>query len=354
MNDAIWFYLGTYTGPRSKGIYLVRLDAATGALDAPALAGEETNPSFLALHPTRPFLYAVCEATGGAVSAFKTDPVSRTLTRIGHRDSGGAGPCFVSIDPTGRCVMVANYSSAQVASFAVNDDGSLGEMVSNFKHQGTGPIASRQDHAYAHCIMPDPSGRFALSCDLGADRIYVYTLNPQTAVLTPADPPSHGVSPGTGPRHIAFSPCGKFAYVVDELANTVTAMAWDSIDGRLTTLQTIPSMANMPKEYSEENKAAEILVHPSGQFVYASNRGEDSIAIFEVQADHTLKMLGKASTQGKGPRSFGIDPSGRFLVAANENSDSLVAFRIDAKTGGLTPTGHVHHIGRPVCVRFCE
>ena len=355
MSAAIWFYVGTYSGPHSKGIYLVRLDGATGVLDQPALAGEATNASFLVQHPSQPLLYAVCESgQGGGVSAFKVDSISRTLTRLNDRPSGGLGPCHVSIDSTGRCVMVANYSSGHVSSLGVEADGSLGPIVSTLKQEGTGPIAARQDHAYAHSIYPDPSGQYALSCDLGADRIFVYRMKPQGATLTANEPASHAMPPGAGPRHLSFSPCGQFVYVINELANTVSALSWDSGTGTLKTLQTIDSMAVMPSTYSEENKAAEIVVHPGGQYVYASNRGEDSIAIFQVGENHHLKYVSHASTQGKGPRSFDIDPTGRYLVAANERTDSLTAFAIDSQTGGLTPTGHIRNLGRPVCVLFCK
>ena len=355
MSEAIWFYLGTYTGPKSKGIYLVRLDSATGKLDQPALVIEEKNASFLALHPTRPFLYAVCELQGGgSVVAYEIDSVSRTLKRLNSQPSGGNGPCFVSVDGTGRCVMTANYSSAEVASFCIKGDGSVGEKVSGDKHEGTGPIASRQQHAFAHSILPDPSNRYAISCDLGADSLYVYKLNPQAGTLTAGDPPFHKLSPGDGPRHIAFSPDGDHAYVVNELGNSVTTLAWDDDLGRLKTLQTLPTMEKTPETYTEEEKAAEILVHPTGKYVYASNRGEDTIVIYGVQPDHTLKTLGRISTDGKGPRSFGIDPTGRFLVAANERSDSLTAYSIDIDTGLLKTTSHHHGIGRPVCVRFCK
>jgi 6-phosphogluconolactonase len=356
-SQGYWAYFGTYTGPKSKGIYVARFDPHTGTLSEPRLAAETASPSFLAMSPGRDFLYAVNEVDQfdgqktGSVSSFAVDPRSGDLRPINSQPSGGAGPCHLSVDGSGRNVLVANYAAGTIEVLPVDKDGRLGDATTVIQHQGSGPDKQRQQTPHAHSIMLDKAQQFALVNDLGLDRVMVYRFDPRAGKLTANDPPSASVASGSGPRHLAFSPDGKFAYVNNEMALTVTAFAYDAKRGVLRELQTLPTV---PEGTSRAgNSTAEVRVHPSGKFVYVSNRGPDSIAIF--RADPKTGMLtaaGHEPTQGKTPRSLSIDPSGQFLLAANQNSDSVVVFRIDQESGTLTRTGTTVEVPSPVCVEF--
>jgi 6-phosphogluconolactonase len=344
-------YIGTYTGEKSKGIYRADFDAATGELGAPVLVAETPSPSFLAIDPKRRFLYAVNE-TGpvGSVCAYAVDPATGGLTPLNRQSSEGAYPCHVSVDATGRTVMVANYGNGIVASYPVRPDGSLGPAASVIRHDGSGPNKARQEGPHAHSIYPDPGNRRALAADLGADRIYLYDLNPEAGKIEPTAPAFASIAPGSGPRHIAFGKDGKHAYVINEMLSTITVCAYDDATGVLTPGQTVPTL---PEGFGGASTTAEIAVHPSGRFVYGSNRGHDSLAIFSVNArTGRLTLVGFQPTGGKNPRSFAIDPTGAYLLAANQDSDSIVVFRIDSKTGKLTPTGRKASVGLPVCLVF--
>jgi len=350
-------YVGTYTNTgKSQGIYAYRFDSDTGKLTDSGLAGQATNPSFVNIHPNRKYLYAVSEVSGpkgqptGVVAAFSIDPKTAKLTPLNQVPTRGNGPCYVSVDKTGKAAMVANYNSGSVALMPVKADGSLGEATAFDQHDGKGANPRRQGGPHAHSISPSPDNRFALSADLGLDRLYVYKLDPAAGTLTANDPPFASVKPGGGPRHFDFHPDGKFVYVIHEMGSAVTAFSYDKARGAMSELQTI---STLPADFKGENNCADIHVHPSGKFVYGSNRGHDSIAVFAVDARQgTLKLIEHTSTQGKVPRNFGIDPTGKFLIAANQNTNSLVVFRIDQQTGKLTPTGQSVEVGAPVCVRF--
>jgi 6-phosphogluconolactonase len=352
---AMWVYVGTYTGAKSKGIYMLRMDPASGALGPAELAAEAINPSFLAVHPGRRFLYAVSEVSGGAgkpagaVSAFAVDEASGRLTLLNQQPTGGAGPCYVAVDQQGRNALAANYGSGSVCVLPIGADGRLAEASAFIQHTGSGHDPKRQAGPHAHCIDLDPAGRFALVVDLGLDKVFVYRFDPARGTLAANDPPAAPVAPGAGPRHVAFHPSGRFVYVINEMGGTVTAFKYDGQRGTLSEMQ---SAATLPADFHGQSTTAEIEVHPSGRFLYGSNRGHDSIAVFAVNGDGTLKPLGHQPTQGKNPRNFGIDPTGTWLLAANQGSDNVVVFRIDAETGGLTPTGAVVAVGAPVCVKF--
>ena len=352
---AMRVYIGTYTGPKSKGIYLMQLDLATGALSRPELAGEVTNPSFLTLHPNKRFLYAVSEIWGpagkaGTVSAFAIAPDTGKLTLLNQQGSGGAGPCYVSVDKEGKNALAANYGSGSACVLPIGADGRLAAATSVIQHTGSGANPKRQKEPHAHCIDLDPTGQFAMVADLGLDKVMIYRLDAAKGTLTPNDPAFAAVAPGAGARHIAFHPNGRFAYVINEMGGTITVFAYDGQRGAMKELQSVPTL---PADFHGENSTAEVAVHPSGRFVYGSNRGHDSIAIFGVDGEAgTLKVLGHQSSQGKNPRCFGIDPTGTWLLAANQNSDSVVVFRIDPATGGLTPTGATATVSSPVCVKF--
>jgi 6-phosphogluconolactonase len=341
-------YVGTYTGPKSKGIYLMQMDRETGALSEPKLAAEVPNPSFLAIHPMQRFLYAVSEAEG-QVTAFSIANEGM-LAKLNQQPSGGSGPCYISLDPTGKMAMVANYGSGSFESLPIEADGKLGSPASKIQDSGKGPDAARQEGPHGHSINSDPAGRFAFAADLGLDTLFGFRLDPANATLTPNDPPSVKIAPGAGPRHLAFHPSGKFAYLVGEMASTVTAFSYNAHHGVMTELQTITTL---PPDFHGSTTSAEVQVHPSGKFVYASNRGHDSIAVYRVDTGSgKLTSSQIAPCLGKTPRGFRIDPSGRFLLCAHQDSSSIVVFKIDPETGALTPTDHKVNIGSPVCIQF--
>ncbi len=354
------FYVGTYTedGSKSKGIYAYRFDADTDQITPLGLAAETTNPSFVALHPNGGFLYAVNEIgnykgpNSGGVSAFSIDRATGKLTLLNEVPSRGADPCYITVDRTGKYVLVANYTGGSIAVFPVLADGKLGEVSAFLQHTGHGTNPERQEKAHAHSINLSPDNRFAMVDDLGLDELFVYKFDSANGSLTPNDPPFAKLDPGAGPRHFALSPTGKFAYVIAEMQSTVTVFSNDEKTGTLHRLQTISAL---PRDFIGQNDDAEIQMHPSGKFLYASNRGSDTIAVFAIDpSKSTLTSVEFTATQGKIPRSFEIDPTGKFLFAANQKSDNIVVFRIDANTGHLTPTGQVFDVGSPVCVKFLK
>jgi 6-phosphogluconolactonase len=350
-------FLGTYTGTRSKGIYATHLDLASGRPTTPLLAAEVANPSFLAIHPNRRFLYAVGELgsfagrknTGG-VSAFAIAPDTGKLTLLNQQPSGGGGPCHVTVDATGKCVLVANYGGGSVAVLPVQEDGRLGEATAFIQHRGSSVNPRRQEGPHAHGIYLDRPNRFAWVPDLGLDQVLVYRFDAAKGTLTPNEPPFARLAPGSGPRHLAFHPKGAFAYVINELLSTMTVFAADLERGTLSEVQTLPTL---PADFTGQSTTAEVEVHPSGRFLYGSNRGHDSLAVFSIDEQKgTLALLEHVPTQGKTPRNFGIDPTGRYLLAANQGSDNVVVFHVDAGTGRLKPAGHSIEVGAPVCVKF--
>jgi 6-phosphogluconolactonase len=346
-------YFGTYTSAKSQGIYVSRFDWATGRLSAPELAATTQNPSFLAVSPGQHNLYAVNEAgDAGAVSAFAIDAGTGKLTLLNRQGSSGSGPCHLAVDVTGRCLLVANYNSGSIAALPIHADGSLGEATTTIQHAGSSVNPARQAGPHAHFICPSPDDRFALNCDLGLDKVFVYRLDTNAARLSPGDPPFATVAPGSGPRHLTFSPDGKFVYVINEMGGTINVFSYNAANAALTGVQTI---STLPRDFSGKNTAAEIALHPSGKFLYASNRGDDSIAVFAVdQKSGRLTLVEHQSTQGRTPRNFVIDPTGHWLLVENQASDSVVVFALDSDTGRLKPTGQTFAIGAPVCAVFVD
>ena len=348
-------YVGTYTGAKSKGIYSCRMNSA-GQLTSAELAAEITNPTYLAVHPNQKFLYAIGEISkfgdqkAGSVSAFAIDATTGKLTPLNQQSSGGPGPCHIDVDRAGQCVVVANYGGGSVEALPIKADGSLGAPGTFIQHEGTSVNKSRQEGPHGHCIVVDPTQKFALACDLGLDNVLIYKLDPAQATLTPNDPPFAALAPGSGPRHLAFHPNGKFAYVISEMLCTMTAFQWDGSRGALKEFQTI---STVPGQVQKGFSTAEVYVHPSGKFVYGSNRGHDSIVVYACEEKTgRLTLVEHQATQGKTPRHFALDPSGRFLLAENQDSGSIIVFRIDPKTGKLTPTGQKVEVGSPVCAVF--
>jgi 6-phosphogluconolactonase len=352
-------YVGTYTQAmahvqgRAEGIYLYDLDPGTGRLTHRLTVPEVMNPSFLTLSPDRRFLYTVNEAMeingvpGGGVSAFAVDPATGGLTLLSKHSTHGGDPCYISVDHTARCVLVANHGGGSVTVFPILADGSLGPASQVAQHEGHSIDPVNQAQPHGHCVATDPSNQFALCCDKGIDRVLVYRLDPAAAQITLNDAPPGVSRPGSGPRHLSFHPNGQFVYVINEIASTITAFAWDGSQGTLEEIETVPTL---PAGYAGRNSTADIHVHPNGKFVYGSNRGHDSIVIYAIdEATGRMTYVGHEPTRGRTPRNFTLDPSGTYLFAANQNSSTIVTFRIDPATGGLTPTGQVLDTPTPVC-----
>jgi 6-phosphogluconolactonase len=348
-------YFGTYTRKSSKGIYMATLDAASGKLTEPELAGEIPNPSFLALHPNGRNLYAVSESGGattkptGTVSAFSIDAASGKLNKINTVSTKGDGPCHLNVDKTGRALVIANYNSGSTSALPVKADGSLGEAVGFIQHRGSSINRQRQQGPHAHSANISFNNRFLVVADLGLDQVLVFKLDPATAALTPNDPPFVKVKPGGGPRHFTFHPKGKYGYVINEMGSAVTAFNWDAAKGVFTEIQHI---STLPDGFKGTNNCAEVVAHPNGKFLYGSNRGHNSLAVFKIDASGKLTTVGHVPTGGEIPRNFAIAPGGKWLLAANQNTDNVVVFSIDQATGMLTPTGQQIKVEAPVCVRY--
>jgi 6-phosphogluconolactonase len=342
-------YVGTYTGGASKGIYAFRFNAATGKTTEPRLAADSSNPTFLALHPSRRFLYAANENSNGTVSAFAVD-ASGALTLLNSVSSRGSGPCHMAVDRTGKWAFTANYNSGSVAVFPLGPDGRLGEASTFVQLSGSSVNRDRQAGSHAHEVVVSADNRFVLVADLGTDRIVVYEFDAAKGTLTAGTPAFVKSAPGAGPRHLTFSSDGRYVYVLNEIAVSVTVFSFEN--GRLSELQTL---STLPADFAGSKSGAEIVVHPNGKFLYASNRGHDSIALFQIDSSKgTLTSAGYVSTLGKTPRNFAIDPTGAYLLAANQDSGTIVVFRIDPRTGSLTPSGNVVQIPAPVSLVFTE
>jgi 6-phosphogluconolactonase len=349
-------YVGTYTDKASKGIYAYRFDAAKGQLTPLGLAAESVSPSFLVVGPSQQFLYAVNDIpqyegrSSGGVSAFAIDRGTGKLRLLNEVPSGGAGPCFLTVDKTGKYVLVANYEGGSLAVFPILKDGSLGKASASVQHSGASVNPQRQEGPHPHSIYLSPDNRFAISPDLGLDEVFVYRFDAGKGTLQQNNPAFALVSAGAGPRHFAFQPNGKLAYVLNEMQSTVTVFSFDPASGALDVGQTV---STLPDGFTGENNSAELEVLPSGKYLYASNRGHDSIAVFAVNARKgILTPNGYVPTLGKTPRNFAIDPTGSYLFAANQDSDNIVQFQINPNTGSLTPTGQVLQVPSPVCVIF--
>lgn len=345
-------YFGTYTKPdKSKGIYSARYDAATGKLTAISLAAETASPSFLAVHPNGRFLYAVNEQAEGSVSAFAIDRTTGGLKLLNRVSSRGNGPCHLALDHTGKWLFAANYGSGSVAVFPVHPDGSLGESSAFHQHEGSSVNATRQRGPHAHGTFVSPDNRFVLAPDLGLDKVMTYRIDPQ-GTMPPSDPPFFKAAPGAGPRHLAFHPNGKFVYILTEMGINVVACRYDAQRGALEEIQTADAAG---VNRSPSMSGAEIEVHPNGRILYASVRGDNSIAIFAVDpATGRLSAAGRVSTEGKTPRAFTISPDGKYLLAANQDSDSVMTFAIDPRTGALTRTGDPVEVFSPVSIVFVK
>ena len=338
-------FVGTYTEKESKGIYAYSFDAASSELTPLGVAAETSNPSFLAIDPSHRFLYAVNEvqkykdASSGVVSAFaidatKGDRQTGKLRLLNEVASRGADPCYIAFDKTGKYVLVANYTGGSVAVFPVQTDGRIGEASAFIQHTGSSVNRERQEGPHAHWIETTTDNRFAIAVDLGLDELLIYRFDAKTGTLTPNNPPYAKLDPGAGPRHLAFHPSNKYAYVVNELQSTITTFRYDARHGSLHKLKTL---STLPKDFSGSNDTAEIEVHPNGKFLFASNRGEDTIVVFSIDTKTgALRLAGHFPTQGKTPRNFKIDPTGKLLLVANQDTNNIAVFQIDSNSGQLT------------------
>lgn len=347
-------YFGTYDGPKSRGIYVSTWDGETGELGEPELAVEARSPSYLALTPDRQYLLAVNESgtegnAKGAVTLYKIDRETGKLEKRSEQPSQGEGPCHVAVSPNGSVVIVANYGSGSVASYTLSG-GELSTPVSTIQHEGRGPRDDRQKEPHAHSGNFSPDGKYAFFCDLGLDKVLAYQIAPEGGGLQPAVPTFAAVRGGSGPRHFAFHPEGKTAYVINELSSTLSTLTYQAETGRLDVVQTV---STLPSDFKGQNSTAHVAVHPSGKWVFGSNRGHDSIVRFAVDpSTGWTRLVDAVPSGGKTPRNFALDESGKWLLAANQDSDKVVVFRIAASTGALMATGGKVTVGKPVCVVF--
>lgn len=361
-------YVGTYSEPilfgtgqivqgKGKGIYAFHLDPAKGALEPVGVTEGVRNSSYLAFDPARKFLYCVNELkeyegkASGAVSSFRIDQDSGALTWLNTKASHGTDPCHLIVDKTGRNVLIANFASGSVCVLPIAPDGSLNDASCVIQHEGTSVDPKRQAGPHAHAVEIDAQNRFVFVPELGGDKVMIYELHAENGKLTPnKNQPFIKMAPGAGPRQLVMHPSGKFAFLINELNSTMTSYGYDASKGTLSEIQTLPTL---PKDFSGHSSCAEVQMHPSGKFLYGSNRGHNSIVIYGVDlANGKLTLIGHESTRGKIPRNFEVHPGGEFLAAANQDSDNVVMFRIDQQTGKLTPTGSVAEAGTPICVRF--
>lgn len=347
-------YVGTYTAGKSEGIYVYRMDQMTGELRAVSSI-KSINPSFLAIEASKRYLYAVNEVNDfegnptGAVSSFAIHPDMGQLEFINQQPSSGGDPCHLTIDRQRKSVLVANYTGGNISVLPIARDGSLGAPIDVEQHEGSGP-KEQQKGAHAHCIILDRFNRHAFAADLGIDKVMIYRFDRLTGKLSPGKQPSATLHSGAGPRHLTFHPNGKYLYVINELDSSLTTFKYDASSGTLRPFETI---STLPRDFSGTSYCADVHVSPSGRFLYGSNRGHNSIVVFEIDnRSGRLRQIEHVSTEGKWPRNFTIDPSGRFLLVANQHTDNVVTFKIDPQSGRLTPTGQIAEIPTPVCLKF--
>ncbi|MCE9530117.1 MAG: lactonase family protein [Planctomycetes bacterium] len=352
--ERLWVFIGT-GGGTAKGIYRCEMDVATGKLSNLELAAEASSPNFLAIHPNGKFLYAVGQIKvdgkpQGGVLAFGLDAKTGKLTKLNEEAAGGGGPCHVSVDRAGKNVLIANYGGGSVNAYPVGEDGMLKSASSFIQHAGASGDPKQKPLPRAHSVNVSKDNRFAIVADLGLDKLLVYKLDSATGKLTPNDPPACETKLGAGPRHFAFHPTQPLAFVINELNSTLSSLSYDAEKGTLKTLKTV---STLPEKYQGPNSTAEVVVHPSGKFVYGSNRGHNSIAAFKLdEKTGDLSFISHTNEGIKTPRNFNIDPTGKFMIVGSSASNALVTFKIDQATGELKSTGQSVEVGAPICVKF--
>jgi 6-phosphogluconolactonase len=346
----MFVYFGTHRSGTNVGFSLGHFDTDTGALTKPEFLIQSPAPAYFVIHPDGLHLYTCNSGSPGEVSAYEIEPHTGQLKFLNRVPAGGTDTSYVSLDQTGHYVLAANYSGGNIAVFAIKPDGSIGERTGFMQHTGSSVNPQRQTHAYAHSIIVDPSNRFALVADLGLDKVFVYRFNAQNGSLTPDDPPFVNIKPGSGPRHVKFHPNGRWVYVISEIASTVTAFNWDSANGTLAEFQ---SVSALPADFKGTSTCAEIMVHPNGKFLYASNRGDDSLAVFAINpTTGELTPVEHVPSGGKTPRNFAFDPTGKWIICSNHDSNNAFVFRVDENTGKLKQIGGPVSVPYPFCERF--
>ncbi len=355
-NKKMLLFIGTYANAEDDSIFIYQMDRLTGNLDFSGSIKGIENPSYLAISPDHQFLYAVNEVTGfqgqawGTVSSLAIDLKARTLKFLNKKSTNGAHPCYITVDNQGRFVLVANYTGGNVAVLPVENDGQLGDATSVMQHQGSSINPQRQAGPHAHSIILTSDNRLALAADLGIDKIMIYQFDSKNGKLTPNSPDLAPAKPGAGPRHLAIHPNNQFLYAINELDSTITSYSFSIASGKFQPLQTV---STLPTDFKLANSGADIHISPDGKFLYGSNRGHDSIAIFKIdESSGTLESVGHESTQGKKPRNFVIDPTGKFLLVANQDSNNVVVFRRAENTGKLKATGSTIQVPKPVCLKL--
>jgi 6-phosphogluconolactonase len=350
MAEDMFVYFGSHGSGPHIGFSLAHFDTDTGKLTKPVFLEEAVAPAYFIIRPDGKRLYTCNSVPGTSVSAYAIDPTTAKLTLLNQQPSGGGDPSYVSFDPSGRYLLVANFLGGSAAVFALRHDGSIGPRTAFIQHVGASLDPHDPRHAHAHSIRFDPSHHFALLADMGLDKIFVYRLNPKTGALTPNDPPFASVAPGSGPRHTAFDPRGRYVYAINQTANSIVRFGWDSDRGALTQFE---SVSTLPEGFKGDDMAAEVLMHPNGKFLYATNRGDNSVAVFSVQMDTgRLTPIQHISSGGKTPRNAEFDPTGKWLLVSNQDSNNAVVFRIDQSTGQLTQNGDPVTVPAPFCERF--
>jgi 6-phosphogluconolactonase len=343
-------YFGSHRSGPGIGFSLAHFDTDTGVLTKPQFLLEAREPAYFIIHPDGRHLYTCNSGTPGGVSAYAIDPHTGALTLLNRELAGGGDTSYLSLDRTNRFALAANYDSGNIAAFALKPDGSLGDWTAFVQHTGKSVNPQRQTHAYAHSIVTDPTNRFVLVGDLGADKVFIYRFDEKTGALTPNDPAFVTVAPGSGARHVKFHPNGRWVYLITELASTVIGFDWDSVKGTLTEFQTL---STLPPDFKGVSNCSELEVHPNGRFLYGSNRGHDSIAVFAIDpANGHLTPVEYMPSGGKTPRNFAFDPTAKWIICTNHGSDNAVVFRVDATTGRLSPTGAPVSVPYPFCERF--
>jgi 6-phosphogluconolactonase len=350
-------YISTFTEHGGDGIYLAELDPSTGDLGLIRLVADLRKASFLAIHPNHRYLYSTCEVDDyrntkrGAVAAFRIDTATGYLTVLNNQSSSGEGPHHLSIDREGKYAFVANYHGGSVAVLPIHADGTLAVASSTVLHHGSSVNKGRQTGPHPHAIDVDPTNRYVFVPDLGLDKVLAYRFNSAAGTITANHPSNLATSPGAGPRHITFHSNGKWAYVINELDSTVIALRYDSQRGGLTQIDTVSTLPAGATQ--QDNLTGEIVVHPNGKFLYASNRGHDSIVVFAIdQTSGRLSALGHSLSGGRNPRNFDIDPSGKFLLSANLDSNSVTVLQIDPASGKLSRSAHEIKVLQPYCIQF--
>jgi 6-phosphogluconolactonase len=357
-NTSCWVFFGTSATDARRGIYRARLDEETGQLSPAVRAADKSDSVFMAFAPDKRHVYSLAEVPGSgprpleAIETYEVSAATGDLRNVGERVSDGSEACHISVDPSGKCVLTTNYDEHFIEVFPVQADSTVGARTCKVGHSGSGPNRSRQQTAHPHSVNVDPTGRFAIVCDLGLDKVFVYRLDASQGVLAPNDPPYASVAPGSGPRHFAFHPDGRHAFAINELAATITAFNWDSERGILAPYQTIPILR---KDYDgPTNTSAEVVVSKDGRYVYGSNRGDDSLVVTRFDASTgRLSFVQRMGDGVKVPRNYAIDPSGKWLVCGNLTANTVTVYRIDAESGRLALTGSIA-VPQPLCVRFLQ